>query len=248
MENKLPTQEKSSEIKQTINSQIKEKTFSALKDNLNYIYIVLMMLANVFLGILKIEDGQIGLHYPSNALGWVLWALQIFIQTFIGVAILNAFRRQGIKIGHSKINETYKEYLDALNTPNETLKPRSLKEYLTKQGTKDSITKALFYVIITIFTGSLVVSYNLNNLLSLVINIIFAIGFGIKALLDAEDYVLEELVTWYKQETKKLLEIEKEKENERTQKRDVCRVRPRKSSRIQQEKELGSRQPNNNDF
>lgn len=246
MENKLPTQEKSNEIKQSMNSQTKQKVYTAIKDNLNYIYIVLMMLANVFLGILKIEDGKIGLHYPSNALGWVLWALQIFIQTFIGVAILNAFRRQGIKLGHNQIKDTYKSYLDALNTPNDTLKPRSLKQYLRKHGTKDSITKSLFYVIITIFTGSLAISYNLNNLLSLIINIIFAVGFGIKALLDAEDFVLEELVTWYKQETKKLLE--KEKENERIQKRNVCRFRSRKSGGIQQEKEFETGRANSDTF
>lgn len=193
MDNQSLTQEKSS------NSYIetKKKIFNTIKENLNYIYIVLMIIANCLLSLLKVEGGELGVRYPQNSLGWVLWATQILFQTLIGVLILNAFRRQGIKIGHQGIKATYEKYLNSLCLNSKEKKPRGLKEYLRVHSTKDSISKSTIFVILSVFVGSVAISANINNMLSLIANIIFAVGFGIKALLDAEEYVLTELVLWY---------------------------------------------------
>jgi hypothetical protein len=45
--------------------------------------------------------------------------------------------------------------------------------------------------------NSVIIGANLNNLLSLVVNIIFAIAFGIKAMIEAEEFVTSELIMWY---------------------------------------------------
>ena len=203
MENKLPTQEKLSneDITKTPYMEQREKIAKALKDNLNYIYIVLMIIANCILSLLKIEDGAVGLRYPKDVLGWVMWITQIMLATFIGVMILNAFRRQGIKNGHKNIQNTYNKYLDAITQPNKEVNPRSLKQYLKTQTLIDSLTKSLMFVILNIFIVSVAISANLNALLSLITNIIFAVSFGIKTMLDAEEYVLTELVIWYQLKT-----------------------------------------------
>lgn len=198
MENKLHTQEISNNYIET-----KQKVFNTVKDNLNYIYIVLMIIANCLISLLKIEDGYIGLRYPSSALGWCLWFAAILIQTFIGVMILNAFRRQGVKNGHKAIKTTYDEYIK-VSTNNKDRAPRSLKQYLKIQNTRDSLSKAFIYVFLSMFVGSVAISANLNNLLSLIVNIIFAVGFGIKTMLDAEEYVVTELIVWYKIEIEKI--------------------------------------------
>ena len=96
MENQSPTPKKSNDTTKSYH-ETKDKFIRTVKDNLNYIYIVLMIIANCLISLLKIEDGYIGLRYPTNGLGWVMWFTQIAIATFIGVMILNAFRRQGIK-------------------------------------------------------------------------------------------------------------------------------------------------------
>lgn len=203
MESKLPIQEKLSDedITKTPYMEQREKIAKALKDNLNYIYIVLMIIANCILSLLKIEDGAVGLRYPKDALGWVMWATQIMLATFIGVMILNGFRRQGIKNGHKNIQNTYNKYLDAITQPNKEANPRSLKQYLKTQILRDSLTKSLMFVILNIFIVSVAISANLNALLSLITNIIFAVSFGIKTMLDAEEYVLTELVIWYQLKT-----------------------------------------------
>lgn len=203
MAEKLPIQEKLSneDIIKTPYMEQKEKLTKALKDNLNYIYIFLMIIANCILSLLKIEDGAIGLRYPKDLLGWIMWATQIFLATFIGVMILNAFRRQGIKNGHNNIQGTYNKYLDAITNQNKEVNPRSLKQYLKVQALRDSLVKSLMFVILNIFIVSVVISANLNALLSLITNIIFAVSFGIKTMLDAEEYVVTELVIWYQLKT-----------------------------------------------
>ena len=231
--------ENQSHIQQKYNNLIYK-----IKENLNYIYIVLMIIINILLSILTIEDGNIGLRYPHSLLGWILWALQIIIQTVIGVLILNAFRRQGIKIGHSAIKDTYDKYLKV--TQKDTKKgPRSLKEYLGKEALKDSIFKSGILIILSIFVGSVIIGANLNNILSLVINIICAVCFGIKAMLDAEDFVITELVAWYQLKIAEVTDQEKEpaKENKNvklSRNMQGCKKSTR-TSRVQQKKKCGTR-------
>ena len=237
--------ENQSHIQQKYNNLIYK-----IKENLNYIYIVLMIIINILLSILTIEDGNIGLRYPHSLLGWILWALQIIIQTVIGVLILNAFRRQGIKIGHSSIKDTYDNYLKV--TQKDTKKgPRSLKAYLGKEALKDSIFKSSIFIILSIFVGSVIIGTNLNNILSLVINIICAVCFGIKAMLDAENFVITELVAWYQLKIAEVTDQEKEpaKENKNVKlSRDMqgCKKSTR-TSRVQQKKKCGTRPTNSND-
>lgn len=209
-ENKLPTPEVSTEYK-THNMETKEKVVTAIKNNLNFIYIGLMIFANCLLALLEIKDGSVGLHYPSTFLGWIFFILQIIITAVVGVLILNGFRRQGIKSGHEVIKNVYDTYIKAITKPIQGQNPRSLKKYMQIKNTKDGLQKGVSYVIINIFVMSVAIGANWNNLLALVMDIIFAVGFGIKAMLDAEEYVVTELVIWYQLETEKANKLNKKK-------------------------------------
>lgn len=232
---------------ETPHMENKNKILGKIKENLNYIYIVLMIIVNILLGLLTIESGQVGLKYPSSALGWTLWAIQIGLQVLIGVLILGAFRRQGIKLGHDYINPIYQKYLETLSL-NRSLKPRSLNQYMKSEAAKDISSKAVIYVIISVFAFSVVIGANLNNILSLAINIIFAVGFGIKALLDAEEFVVTELVVWYQL---KIAEVTDQTKTEPAkEKKDVSnkisgvkqpRTRQTRSGGVQQEKKCTTR-------
>ena len=242
MENKSPTQE----TYKTPHLETKEKIGTAIKENLNYIYIVLMILANCLLSLLRVEDGEVGINYPKSNLAWIMFIIQIFSTVVIGVMILNAFRRQGVRIGHKAIDEVYQRYLKAIARPDGNANPRSLKKYLRTQLTRDSLTKSLTFMVINVFVISVTINANINSLLSLIVNIIFAVSFGIKAMLDAEDYVLTELVIWYQIKIKEL-EGSKVGEHDRHDKRHTkLRLRLAKPSGIQQAKEHGARQPDCN--
>ena len=210
-ENKLPTQEISTEYK-TNNMITKEKVINAIRTNINYIYIGLMIFANCLLALLQIKDGKVGLNYPSTFLGWILFATQITLSAVVGVMILNGFRRQGIKTGHEVIKTVYDNYIKAITQPIADQNPRSLKKYMHIQRTKDGLQKGISYVIINIFVMSVAIGLNWNNILTLVMDIVFAVSFGIKTMLDAEEYVVTELVIWYQLETKKINQLNKPNE------------------------------------
>jgi hypothetical protein len=195
----------------------KEQIINTIKNNLNFIYIGLMIFANCLLALLKVEDGKIGVHYPSTVLGWIMFILQIVLTATVAVLILNGFRRQGIKTGHDTIKEVYDNYIKAITKPVAEHNPRSLKKYMQIQKTKDGLQKGASYVIINIFVMSVAIGANWNNLLTLIIDIVFAVGFGIKAMLDAEEYVVTELVIWYQLETKKANELNESLKGESTQ-------------------------------
>ena len=213
MENQLPTQEISIESKRI---EDKNKFYASIKDNLNYVYIALMVIANCIISLLKIEDGEIGLKYPSDSIGWVLWITQVLLITFLGVMILGTFRRQGIKNGHKNENVklTYDEYLKALANIKKEVNPRSLKQYLKQQDVRDTFSKGAILIVVNLLVISAAITLNVNAILALIVNILLSTCFGIKAMLDAEDYVLTELIIWYKIKIKELT-APKEKSNER---------------------------------
>lgn len=207
MENQLPTQEESTNF-----TSSKQKIYESIKNNLNYIYIMLMVLANVVLSLLRVENGKIGLSYPDNGLGWALWITQVILITFVGVMILTAFRNQGILHGHNTIKDTYQAYLNALMVRDNEVNPRSLNEYKRQQMIRDTFTKGFALVMVNLLAMSLIITLNPNALIALFINIIFSICFGIKAMLDAEEYVITELVIWYKIKTNELIEGQRKRE------------------------------------
>lgn len=211
MENQSLTPEKLVESKRI---EQKEKFFAGVKDNLNYIYIFLMIIANCVISLLKIEDGAVGLRYPSDGLGWALWITQVLVITFLGVMILNTFRRQGIKNGHKTIKETYEEYLKAIANFKEEVDPRSERQYMKQQTLRDTFSKGSILIIVNLLVISAAISLNPNAILALFVNILLSVCFGIKAMLDAEDFVIKELVVWYKIKIRELT-TPKEKKNER---------------------------------
>lgn len=224
MENQLPTQEISNKIK-SVKQQIKE--------NLNYIYVLLMIIANAIISLLRVQDGEIGLNCPTDGLGWVLWITQVLAVTFVGVMILGSFRRQGIKNGQKSINETYKTYLDLISKQNSDANPRGLKEYMNQRALRDSLGKGSIFALINILVITIGISANLNSLLALIVNILMATCFGIKAMLDAEDYVITELVIWYKIKIKEMTELKEDKNNVKLFRNAKPRQRSPRTSRIQ---------------
>lgn len=196
------------------------EVFEKLKQNLNYIYIVLLFIVNMAMNLLVIEDGKIEANYPTSTLGWILWGIRLFLQTMLGVLILNAFRREGIRMGHKNpdVKKAQEEYIKTLRKAKK-FKPRSQKEYLSGYGARDSASKSTIFVITTIFVTSLLIGANWNNILSLILNTILSVGFGIKALMQAEEYVLTELIIWYQLKTAEVTDqkLEPAKEDEECQ-------------------------------
>lgn len=223
-----------------------QNKFDKLKENLNFISIALMIIVQCLLSLLTIENGEIAFKAPKTIIAWAFWIGQLLITVLIGVVILSLFRKEGIRRGHKTIKETYNEYLMAINAHAKERKPRSLKEYMAKEGIKDTASKIVVYMLVTLITGSLLISPNWNNILSLIANIILAIGFGIKTMLSAENFVIEELCVWYKKKIKEYEEKEIKKHDREMSGRE-CSFGHAVTSGIQPEEEYSTGQPNKND-
>lgn len=233
-------------------TQARSEAILKIKENLNYIYIILMLIANIILNLLVIEDGNITTKYPSSTLGWVLWGIRLFLQTLIGCLILNSFRRQGVKLGHqnSDVKKVYQEYLDAIRKNSKQMQPRSLKQYLGTHGARDTASKSLVYIATTILIGSMALGANTTSLIALVVNIIMSIAFGLKAMMDAEHFVITELIIWYQLKTAEVTDQKlepakeiKENGNFRLQ-GDASQPRLAEPSGIQQKEECSTRPAN----
>ena len=211
---------------------------SKIKGNLNYIAIGLVIIVNILLSILQVKDNKLGISMPKTTLGWILFVGQIVLATCVGVMILFFFRRQGIRSGHKEIKEIYNAYLDIIRRHASTKRPRSLRQFMGRKATKDIVGKSFFFTATSIIVGRLIISANWNGILSLVINTIIAIAFGIMNMLDAESFVIEELSIWYSQQIEILLKKEKEEKNAKYTSRDKqTTIRCSIANRIQQEKE-----------
>lgn len=207
MENKLPTQER---LNKTYTEK-RDEVVNKIRENINFIFIFLLIIGNFFLSILQVDGVDVKFNFPQNTLGWVFWSLLIIYQVVVAIAILNAFRRQGIKSGHRLIKTTHDQYLNLI-TEDKKQNPRSLKQYLKQTVAIDSTKKAITHTFLGVIAGTLLIAFDLNGLLGLIMNIIFAVSFGLKAMIESEEYVLEELNIWYKM---KIRELQEENKNER---------------------------------
>ena len=116
-----------------------QSKFDKLKENLNLISIALMVIVQCLLSLLTIENGEIAFKAPTTVIAWLFWIGQLLITVIIGVVILSFFRREGIRRGHKSIKPTYDEYLMAINAHAKERRPRSLKEYMTKDEILEKI-------------------------------------------------------------------------------------------------------------
>lgn len=201
--------EKMSRTQESLNNK-KDKAINNIKENINYIYILLITIVNIFLSLFTVSDGTVALLYPKTMLAWVLLIGQMVLQTVIGVLILNSFRRQGVKLGHKVIENIHKEYMEII-TKEPKITPRSLKQYMSTEAIKNTISKSVIFMALSLFVGSVAITGSINNLVGLIMNIVLAMSFGLKALLEAEDFVINELSLWYK---KRIKEIKKTEEVE----------------------------------
>ena len=196
VEKKLPIQESSNEIDLKIFFQ----------KNINAIAVVILCLANICFSVFTITgEGIVLRELPYTVIGWLLWVIFILLPPTIGIIVMETLRSDGIKKGHQDIKVIHDEYLNLLHN-NETFVPRSLKTYISQNLKKNIIQKYIIAIITSFLLVQGAIAMNLNNLLSVFVNTIMFVAFGLIELNKARLYVNEELSVWYKIEIKKIKE------------------------------------------
>lgn len=185
-----------------------KKISTLMKNYVNVIVIVGLLLLNVLISLMYIEDGEIILTDFSNYtwIDWVLWTMLVIIPAVITTVARTVFQREGIRQAKLEYPEVIKQHRDLL-IPDEKVKIRSEKEYLTEYARKYSLKIMGTALIVSFVTTNLLVGIDTNGILRLLINLIVSVSIGYMAFGAGYHYGLEELRIWYTLDIKRLEEL-----------------------------------------
>ena len=182
-----------------------------------------VVLPPLFMGCLS---SDIGLAFPKNAAGWILWSILNISTAIANIMILVLFKLQAKK--NARNDENYKkanEILNKLAGQKEVFIPRSP----TRMNATDYSRKVICIVISTLTSSvvltSLILSFDWLTLLSCLVSIIITLCISWVTMLNNEIYWTEEYLLYaeLKQQEmeKKVQEQEAQKEQEEEQNVEV---------------------------
>jgi len=168
-----------------------------IKQRLNFIVVAILCIINIVISLFSFAGDAVLRPMPATFWGWLLWFVGVLIPPTIGLMVIMVLRNQGIRDGHKQIKDTHDEYTKLLHKEKE-FKPRSMKEYQTQNLRKDLVWRYTIALVLSFFMVSIIISADLNALISMLINTVLFLGWGLFQMLEAERYVTDELVVWYR--------------------------------------------------
>ena len=153
-----------------------------------------VVLPPLFMGCLS---SDIGLAFPKNAAGWILWSILNISTAIANIMILVLFKLQAKK--NARNDENYKkanEILNKLAGQKEVFIPRSP----TRMNATDYSRKVICIVISTLTSSvvltSLILSFDWLTLLSCLVSIIITLCISWVTMLNNEIYWTEEYLLY----------------------------------------------------
>lgn len=184
-----------------------------------YIMIVLVAILTVFVPplLLGAISGDFALNFPSNTAGWIVWVITNISVAIANISILVFFKLQAKKNckNHPNFIEA-NERLSKISSKKINFVPRSpakmnSEEYIHKVATIIVFTLASFVAV-----TSIVISFDINVLISTLISMITTLVISWSSMLKNEEYWTNEYLMYakYIEEKIKAQESLKEHENE----------------------------------
>ena len=212
----------------TPNVEDRKEIRTKLNDSAYFIIIGLISMLTValpplFMGCLS---SDIGLAFPKNAAGWILWSVLNVSTAVANICILVLFKLQAKK--NSRNDENFKkanEILNKLAGQKEVFIPRSP----TRMNATDYSRKIVCITISTLTSSvvltSLILSFDWMTLLSCLVSIIITLCISWVTMINNEIYWTEEYILYAelkeKEMQKKVQEQEAQKEQEDIQNVEV---------------------------
>lgn len=210
------------DVKKLVTPNVEDRKEIRIKinDAAYYVIIGLISLLTVFIPPLFMGclSSDIGLAFPKNAAGWILWSVLNISTAIANICILVLFKLQAKK--NSRTNDNFKKANDILNRlagQKEVFIPRSP----TRMNATDYTRKVICIVISTLTSSvvltSLILSFDWMTLLSCLVSIIITLCISWVTMLNNEIYWTEEYILYAEmkeKEIKKKAEEEASKEQE----------------------------------
>jgi len=170
-----------------------------IKQRLNFIIVAILCIINLVMSLFSFAGDTVLREMPHTFWGWILWFVGVLIPPTIGLMILFTLRNQGYRDGHKSIKETHEKYIKLLHKEKQ-FKPRSWKEYKKQYAKYDFTVRYLMAIVLSIFMVSMIITADLNGLITMLINTVLFLAWGLFQMIETERYVTEELVVWYQAE------------------------------------------------
>lgn len=216
-------EEEKSFIKKLVTPDVEDRKEIRTKFNdaayfiiIGLISILTIVLPPLFMGCLS---SDIGLAFPKNAAGWILWSVLNISTAIANISLLVLFKLQAKK--NARNNENFKranEILNRLAGQKEVFIPRS-----PRRMDAGDYSKKIVCILISTFTSSivltsLILSFDWMTLLSCLVSIIITLCISWVTMLNNEIYWTEEYILYAELKEK---EIQKVQEQEAQQEQEV---------------------------
>ena len=219
------------DIKKLVTPNVEDRKEIRIKinDAAYYVIIGLISLLTVFIPPLFMGclSSDIGLAFPKNAAGWILWSVLNISTAIANICILVLFKLQAKK--NSRTNDNFKKANDILNRlagQKEVFIPRSP----TRMNATDYTRKVICIVISTLTSSvvltSLILSFDWMTLLSCLVSIIITLCISWVTMLNNEIYWTEEYILYAEMKEKEIKkkakeEASKEQESQEEKKENI---------------------------
>ncbi len=179
-----------------------------LTEGANWLVIIFAASFYVIMGLMTFEGGGMIIRDFSTFdwLDWSLWAAITFTPAILSVVISVAADKEGIRQGEVEIITVIKDY-DSLLENDEQLKPRSKAQYLAAGAIKKGSIKFVATLVISVVTGQLFLSMNLEAILKVFINLAIWAALAASSFGKSFTFATTELKEWYIIETKRLRDL-----------------------------------------
>lgn len=183
------------------------------------ISLLTIVLPPLFMGCLS---SDIGLAFPKNAAGWILWSVLNISTAIANISLLVLFKLQAKK--NARNNENFKranEILNKLAGQKEVFIPRS-----PRRMDAGDYSKKVVCILISTFTSSivltsLILSFDWMTLLSCLVSIIITLCISWVTMLNNEIYWTEEYILYAELKEKEMLKKKAEEEALKVQEQEA---------------------------
>lgn len=153
-------------------------------------YIIIGLVSIVFTCFLPMvgSEGSIASHFPTSAMGWVIWTITKLSTAILNVVIFYCFMEQAIV--NVKDDPKYIEAIELLNKCRTAKKknPRSPAYWKKQEYSKKGVVIFLSTAVALVGFENMILNWKLETFLSYLFTIIMGLVFGILQMKKAELY------------------------------------------------------------
>lgn len=214
------------EIKKLITPNVEDRKEIRTKINDGAYYFIIglislltIVLPPLFMGCLS---SDIGLAFPKNAAGWILWSILNIGTAVANICILVLFKLQAKK--NARSNESFKranEILNKLAGQKEVFIPRSPNKMNAQDYTRKVICIIISTLTASITLTSLILSFDWMTLLSCLVSIIITLCISWVTMLNNEIYWTEEYILYAELKEKEMIKKKAEEEALKVQEQEA---------------------------